>query len=152
MTRASLCLSLSPIPCVLGLHAQLLEQASKVVVAFIGDRDAAFLAFLDDLKDLLLAAPAGGKTSMGLDPGIRTGVKVAVVDGTGRLLDTATVCPFRPKNDLRGAQAALAGMIRKHGVTLISIGNGTASRETEKRVANLLALLPGPAPKPFPMR
>jgi transcriptional accessory protein Tex/SPT6 len=112
----------------------------------------AIRVFARNLKDLLLAAPAGGKTTMGLDPGIRSGVKVAVVDGTGRLLDTATVCPFQPKNDLHGAQAALAGLIRKHGVTLISIGNGTASRETEKRVADLLALLPGPAPKPFPIR
>jgi len=112
----------------------------------------AIRVFARNLKDLLLAAPAGGKTTMGLDPGIRTGVKVTVVDGTGRLPDTATVCLFRPKNDQRGAQAALAGLIRNHGVTLISIGNGTASRETEKRVADLLALLPGPAPKPFPMR
>ena len=108
----------------------------------------AIRVFARNLKDLLLAAPAGGKTTMGLDPGIRTGVKVAVVDGTGKLLDTATVYPFQPRNDLRGAQAELAGLIRKHGVTLISIGNGTASRETEKMVADLLALLPGSAPKP----
>jgi uncharacterized protein len=108
----------------------------------------AIRVFARNLKDLLLAAPAGGKTTMGLDPGIRTGVKVAVVDGTGKVLDTATVYPFQPRNDLRGAQAELAGLIRKHGVTLISIGNGTASRETEKLVADLLALLPGTAPKP----
>ena len=72
---------------------------------------------------------------MGLDPGIRTGVKVAVVDATGKVLATDTVYPFQPKNDLRGAQVAMAQLIGKHGVELISIGNGTASRETEKMVA-----------------
>ncbi|MDQ1848404.1 Tex family protein [Gemmobacter fulvus] len=104
--------------------------------------------FARNLKDLLLAAPAGGKATMGLDPGIRTGVKVAVVDATGKVLDTATVYPFQPKNDLRGAQVELAQLIRKHGVALIAIGNGTASRETERLVADLLAVLPGTAPKP----
>jgi uncharacterized protein len=99
--------------------------------------------FARNLKDLLLAAPAGGKATMGLDPGIRTGVKVAVVDGTGKVLATDTVYPFQPKNDLRGAQVAIAQLIAKHGVKLISIGNGTASRETEKMVADLLAVLPG---------
>ncbi|MFT7059476.1 MAG: hypothetical protein ACJASV_001985 [Pseudorhodobacter sp.] len=108
----------------------------------------AIRVFARNLKDLLLAAPAGGKTTMGLDPGIRTGVKVAVIDATGKVLDTSTVYPFQPKNDLRGAQAELAQLIRKHGVGLISIGNGTASRETEKMVADLLAMLPGTAPKP----
>ncbi|SEM97676.1 uncharacterized protein SAMN04488103_102605 [Gemmobacter aquatilis] len=104
--------------------------------------------FARNLKDLLLAAPAGGKATMGLDPGIRTGVKVAVVDATGKLLDTATVYPFQPKNDLRGAQAEIARLIGKHGVALIAIGNGTASRETEKLVGDLLALLPAGAAKP----
>lgn len=103
--------------------------------------------FARNLKDLLLAAPAGGKATMGLDPGIRTGVKVAVVDPTGKVLATDTVYPFQPKNDLRGAQVALAGLIGKHGVKLIAIGNGTASRETEKLVADLLAHFPG-AEKP----
>ncbi|MDB5665264.1 Tex family protein [Cypionkella sp.] len=102
----------------------------------------AIAVFARNLKDLLLAAPAGGKATMGLDPGIRTGVKVAVVDGTGKVLATDTVYPFQPKNDLRGAQAAIAQAIIKHGVKLISIGNGTASRETEKMVADILALLP----------
>jgi protein Tex len=83
---------------------------------------------------------------MGLDPGIRTGVKVAVVDGTGKVLATDTVYPFQPKNDLRGAQVALARLIGQHGVKLIAIGNGTASRETEKMVADMLAVLPR-APK-----
>ncbi len=99
--------------------------------------------FARNLKDLLLAAPAGGKATMGLDPGIRTGVKVAVVDATGKVLATDTVYPFQPKNDLRGAQVALAGLIGKHGVRLIAIGNGTASRETEKLVADLLAHFSG---------
>jgi len=99
--------------------------------------------FARNLKDLLLAAPAGGKATMGLDPGIRTGVKVAVVDATGKVLGTDTVYPFQPKNDLRGAQVALAQLIGKHGVKLIAIGNGTASRETEKLVTDLLAHYPG---------
>jgi uncharacterized protein len=102
--------------------------------------------FARNLKDLLLAAPAGGKATMGLDPGIRTGVKVAIVDGTGKVLATDTVYPFQPKNDLRGAQISIAQLIAKHGVKLISIGNGTASRETEKMVADLLAVLPGEKP------
>jgi len=99
--------------------------------------------FARNLKDLLLAAPAGGKATMGLDPGIRTGVKVAVIDATGKVLATDTVYPFQPKNDLRSAQVALAQLIGKHGVKLIAIGNGTASRETEKLVADLLAHYPG---------
>ena len=105
--------------------------------------DEAIRVFGRNLRDLLLAAPAGGRATMGLDPGIRTGVKVAVVDATGKLLDTATVYPFQPKNDVRGAQATLGALIVKHGVELIAIGNGTASRETERLVADLLALLPG---------
>ena len=108
----------------------------------------AIRVFARNLKDLLLAAPAGGKATMGLDPGIRTGVKVAVVDGTGKLVATDTVYPFQPKNDLRGAQVAIAKAIGSHGVKLIAIGNGTASRETEKMVADLLALLPAGAAKP----
>jgi len=99
--------------------------------------------FARNLKDLLLAAPAGGKATMGLDPGIRTGVKVAVVDATGKVLATDTVYPFQPKNDLRGAQVALAQLIGTHGVKLIAIGNGTASRETEKLVTDLLAHVTG---------
>ncbi|NGQ92488.1 RNA-binding transcriptional accessory protein [Rhodobacter sp. HX-7-19] len=109
--------------------------------------EEAIRVFARNLKDLLLAAPAGGKATMGLDPGIRTGVKVAVIDATGKVLATETVYPFQPKNDLRGAQVALAQLISKHRVQLIAIGNGTASRETEKMVADLLAVLPG-AEKP----
>ncbi len=113
-----------------------------------GAEAEAIRVFARNLKDLLLAAPAGGKATMGLDPGIRTGVKVAVVDATGKVLATDTVYPFQPKNDLRGAQAAIARLIGQHGVRLIAIGNGTASRETEKLVADLLALLPATAAKP----
>ena len=108
----------------------------------------AIRVFARNLKDLLLAAPAGGKATMGLDPGIRTGVKVCVIDATGKLLATETVYPFQPKNDLRGAQVAIAQLIGKHAVGLIAIGNGTASRETEKMVADLLAVLPVTAKKP----
>ena len=109
--------------------------------------EEAIRVFARNLKDLLLAAPAGSRATMGLDPGIRTGVKVAVVDGTGKLVETTTVYPFPPKNDLRGTQAELASLIRKHKVDLIAIGNGTGSRETEKLVADMLAALPA-GPKP----
>lgn len=108
--------------------------------------EEAIRVFARNLKDLLLAAPAGTRATMGLDPGIRTGVKVAVVDNTGKLLETTTVYPFPPKNDVRGTQAELASLIRKHKVELISIGNGTGSRETEKLVADMLAQLPGAKP------
>ena len=112
--------------------------------------EEAIHVFARNLKDLLLAAPAGSRPTMGLDPGIRTGVKVAVVDGTGKLVATTTVYPFPPKNDVRGTQAELAALIRQHKVELISIGNGTGSRETEKLVADMLADLPaGAGPKPL---
>jgi uncharacterized protein len=108
--------------------------------------DGAIHVFGRNLKDLLLAAPAGSRATMGLDPGIRTGVKVAVVDGTGKLVVTTTVYPFPPKNDVRGTQAELASLVRKHGVELIAIGNGTGSRETEKLVAEMLSDMPAPRP------
>ncbi len=109
--------------------------------------DEAIRVFSRNLKDLLLAAPAGAKCTLGLDPGIRTGVKVAVVDATGKLLDTATVYPFPPKRDLRGAEETLLQLIARHGVELIAIGNGTASRETEKLVGEVLArITSGPKP------
>ena len=108
--------------------------------------EEAINVFARNLKDLLLAAPAGSRPTMGLDPGIRTGVKVAVVDGTGKLVATSTVYPFPPRNDIRGAQAELASLIRKHGVELIAIGNGTASRETDKLVADMLSDMPAPKP------
>jgi uncharacterized protein len=108
--------------------------------------EEAIRVFARNLKDLLLAAPAGSRATMGLDPGVRTGVKVAVIDGTGKLLDTATVYPFQPRNDVRGAQTEIAGLIRKHKVELIAIGNGTASRETDKLVADMIGLMPPPKP------
>jgi len=98
----------------------------------------AIRVFANNLKDLLLAAPAGPKATMGLDPGIRTGVKAAVVDATGKVLDTATVYPHQPKNQWDQSIAALAQLIQKHGVQLVSIGNGTASRETDQLVADLM--------------
>jgi uncharacterized protein len=102
----------------------------------------AIRVFGRNLHDLLLAPPAGQRTTLGLDPGIRTGVKVAVVDGTGKVLDTATVYPHQPRNDWEGALRTLATLCSKHGVELIAIGNGTASRETEKLVADLTARHP----------
>ncbi len=108
--------------------------------------EEAIAVFARNLKDLLLAAPAGNRPTLGLDPGIRTGVKAAVVDATGKLLETATLYPFQPRKDVRGAQAKIAEMVRRHGVDLIAIGNGTASRETERLVADTLKLLEGPVP------
>ncbi|TPM52084.1 RNA-binding transcriptional accessory protein [Mesorhizobium sp. B2-2-4] len=112
--------------------------------------EEAIHVFARNLKDLLLAAPAGSRPTMGLDPGIRTGVKVAVVDGTGKLVATTTVYPFPPRNDVRGTQAELAKLVRLHKVELISIGNGTGSRETEKLVADMLSDMPSDGgPKPL---
>jgi uncharacterized protein len=102
----------------------------------------AISVFSKNLTDLLLAAPAGPRVTMGLDPGFRTGVKVAVVDQTGKLLDTDTIYPHEPKNDWRGALATLAALCLKHKADLISVGNGTASRETDKLVAELTAKMP----------
>ena len=97
----------------------------------------AIRVFATNLHDLLLAAPAGNRITMGLDPGLRTGLKVAVVDRTGKLLDTATVYPHVPRNDWDGALHTLAQLARRHGVELIAIGNGTASRETDRLAADL---------------
>lgn len=129
--RVKLSLSLS-----LDLMRDLRERAEEEAIN----------VFARNLKDLLLAAPAGSRATMGLDPGIRTGVKVAIVDDTGKLLDTTTVYPFPPKNDVRGTQAELASLIRKHKIELIAIGNGTGSRETERLVVDMLNDLPAPKP------
>jgi len=129
--RVKLSLNLS-----IDLMTELRERAEEEAIA----------VFARNLKDLLLAAPAGSRTTIGLDPGIRTGVKVAVVDNTGKLLETTTIYPFQPKNDVRGAQAELGRLIVRHKVELIAIGNGTASRETDKLVADLLADMPAPKP------
>ncbi|MBW8848041.1 MAG: RNA-binding transcriptional accessory protein [Burkholderiales bacterium] len=101
----------------------------------------AIKVFAENLRDLLLAAPAGKRVVMGLDPGIRTGVKVAVVSDTGRVLDTATVYPHEPRRDWDGALHTLAKLCATHGVNLIAIGNGTASRETDKLAGELIKKL-----------
>lgn len=98
----------------------------------------AIRVFASNLRDLLLAAPAGPKATMGLDPGIRTGVKVAIVDATGKLLATETIYPHQPKNQWDQSIATLARLIAQYGVQLVSIGNGTASRETDQLVADLM--------------
>ena len=106
----------------------------------------AIKVFADNLRDLLLAAPAGKRVVMGLDPGIRTGVKVAVVSDTGKVLDTHTVYPHEPRCDWEGSLHALGRLVAAHGVNLIAIGNGTASRETDKLVADLIKRLQQVAP------
>ena len=113
------------------LFTRLREDAEKVAIK----------VFADNLRDLLLAAPAGPRVVMGLDPGIRTGVKVAVVDATGKLVETATVFPHEPRKDWDGSLHTLGKLCTKHGVNLIAIGNGTASRETDKLAADLIKML-----------
>ncbi|MCF8160475.1 MAG: RNA-binding transcriptional accessory protein [Polaromonas sp.] len=110
------------------LFSRLREDAERVAIK----------VFADNLRDLLLAAPAGPRVVLGLDPGIRTGVKVAVVDATGKLVDTSTVYPHEPRKDWDGSLHLLAKLCEKHGVNLIAIGNGTASRETDKLAADLI--------------
>jgi uncharacterized protein len=113
------------------LFTRLREDAEQVAIK----------VFADNLRDLLLAAPAGPRVVMGLDPGIRTGVKVAVVDATGKLVETATVYPHEPRKDWDGSLYTLAKLCEKHGVNLIAIGNGTASRETDKLAGELIKLM-----------
>ena len=113
------------------LFARLREDAEKVAIK----------VFADNLRDLLLAAPAGSRVVMGLDPGIRTGVKVAVVDATGKLVETATIYPHEPRKDWDGSLHVLSKLCEKHGVNLIAIGNGTASRETDKLAGDLIKLV-----------
>ena len=112
------------------LFTRLREAAEAVAIKVFGD----------NLRDLLLAAPAGPRAVMGLDPGIRTGVKVAVVNHTGKLLETSTVFPHEPRRDWEGSVHTLAALALKHGVELIAIGNGTASRETDKLAADVIKL------------
>ncbi|MFO1412702.1 MAG: Tex family protein [Burkholderiales bacterium] len=99
--------------------------------------DEAIAVFARNLRDLMLAAPAGPRVTLGLDPGLRTGVKVAVVDRTGKLVDTATIHPHEPRRDWEGSLRALEALVRRHGVELVAIGNGTASRETDRLAADL---------------
>jgi uncharacterized protein len=118
------------------LHADLLARLKERA-----DTEA-IQVFAKNLKDLLLAAPAGPRVTMGLDPGVRTGVKVAVVDATGKVVDTTVIYPHEPKRDWHGSLAALAALCLKHKVELVSIGNGTGGRETDKLVAELMAKMP----------
>jgi protein Tex len=125
--KAKLALSLNS-----DLLARLKERADTEAIS----------VFAKNLKDLLLAAPAGPRVTMGLDPGIRTGVKVAVVDATGKVLETTTIYPHEPKRDWQGSLATLAALCLRHKVSLVSVGNGTASRETDKLVAELTTKMP----------
>lgn len=118
------------------LFARLREQAEATAIK----------VFAENLRDLLLAAPAGKRVVMGLDPGIRTGVKVAVVSDTGKVLDTHTVYPHEPKRDWEGSIHTLGRLCAQHGVNLIAIGNGTASRETDKLAADLIKRIQQMAP------
>ena len=118
------------------LFARLREEAEKVAIK----------VFAENLRDLLLAAPAGKRVVMGLDPGIRTGVKVAVVSDTGKVLDTSTVYPHEPRKDWEGSIHTLGRLCATHGVNLIAIGNGTASRETDKLAADLIKRIQQLAP------
>jgi uncharacterized protein len=119
-----------------GLETELFGRLREVAEA------DSIRVFGANLKDLLLAAPAGARAVIGLDPGLRTGVKVAVVDGTGKLVDTATVYPHEPRRDWEGSLAMLAALAAKHRVSLVAIGNGTASRETDKLAAELISRHP----------
>ncbi|MBY8316536.1 RNA-binding transcriptional accessory protein [Vibrio fluvialis] len=94
--------------------------------------------FATNLKDLLMAAPAGPRATLGLDPGLRTGCKVAVVDATGKVLATDTIYPHQPHNQYDRAMASVAALVKQHNVDLIAIGNGTASRETDAFAADLI--------------
>ncbi|HEX5420292.1 MAG TPA: Tex family protein, partial [Gammaproteobacteria bacterium] len=100
--------------------------------------DQAIAVFGDNLKDLLLAAPAGPRTVLGLDPGLRTGVKVAAVDATGKLLATGTIYPHEPKRQWEQSLTTLAALCKQCAVELVAIGNGTASRETDRLAAELI--------------
>ncbi len=122
--RASLTLSME-------LLLKLRESAEAEAIKIFGR----------NLRELLLAAPAGPKSVLGIDPGVRTGCKAAVVDATGKLLETATIYPHQPRNDWQGSLATLARLVVQHGVELIAIGNGTASRETDKLAAELIKLV-----------
>ncbi|HEY5780410.1 MAG TPA: Tex family protein, partial [Lysobacter sp.] len=116
----------------LDLFSQAREKAEAEAIDVFGD----------NLKDLLLAAPAGPKAVLGLDPGLRTGVKVAVVDRTGKLVDTATIYPHEPKRQWDQSLHVLRALCVKHQVELIAIGNGTASRETDKLAGDVIKLAP----------
>ncbi|WP_438766518.1 Tex family protein [Kushneria sp. TE3] len=115
------------------LLGQLREQAEATAIS----------VFADNLKDLLLAAPAGARATLGLDPGLRTGVKVAVLDATGKVLDHTAIYPHAPRNQWDASLVTLTELCKKHDVGLVAIGNGTASRETDRLAADLLERLKG---------
>jgi len=121
-------------------RVKLLTHLETDLLSEIRERaeEGAIQVFAANLKDLLLAAPAGQKATIGLDPGLRTGVKVAVVDATGKVLDHGAIFPTPPQNRVQEAEATLVHLCQKHNVALIAIGNGTASRETEKFVKDVL--------------
>ena len=125
----------------LTISAELLVQLREAAEA------EAIRIFAKNLHELLLAAPAGPKAILGLDPGIRTGCKVAVVDATGKLLDTEMIYPHQPRNDWNGALETLVRLIVRHGVELVAIGNGTASRETDKLVGEVIKLVAAKTPE-----
>ena len=122
------------------LFGRLREDAEKVAIK----------VFAENLRDLLLAAPAGPRVVMGLDPGIRTGCKVAVVDATGKVLATHTVYPLEPRKDWEGSLHTLGLLCATHGVNLIAIGNGTGSRETDKLAADLIKRIQMKSPEIAP--
>ncbi len=125
----------------LTISAELLVQLRESAEA------EAIRIFAKNLHELLLAAPAGPKVILGLDPGIRTGCKVAVVDATGKLLDTTTIYPHQPRNDWQGAVETLCRLIIRHSVELVAIGNGTASRETDKLAGEVITLAAAQRPE-----
>ncbi len=119
------------------LLAKLREDAERIAIK----------VFADNLRDLLLAAPAGPRTVLGLDPGIRSGCKAAVIDATGKVLATETIYPHEPRRDWEGALHTLQRLCTQHGVSLIAVGNGTASRETDKLAAELIERIAKAAPE-----
>lgn len=125
---------------VLTWRSKILMHMETELMATLRERAEidAIQVFADNLHDLLMAAPAGPRCTLGIDPGLRTGCKIAVVDHTGKLLDTATIYPTAPRNDIQGASQTLLSLIRQHQVDLIAIGNGTASRETDTFVQLML--------------
>ena len=125
-------------------RVKLLSQLETELMTRIRENseDEAIKVFAKNLKDLLLAAPAGLRPTLGLDPGLRTGVKVAVVDGTGKLVEHTTIYPHAPQKKWKDALGTLATLCLTHQVELVSIGNGTASRETDRLVAELMRSYP----------
>lgn len=125
-------------------RVRLLPSFETEFVARLRDsaEEEAIRVFANNLKDLLLAAPAGPRPVLGLDPGIRTGVKLAAIDATGKVLDTGVIYPFEPRRDRDGSIKTLVALIKKHGIELLAIGNGTGSRETEALVGDMLSAFP----------